>query len=201
MSNLYSHQGSAPAPLPLLRGTQTAFIVLPDGTVRAGAETLTAGELSAAGYSGPITEPEHDPATEALEWVDGEWTVVYHPLAECKAAVKAKITEEFRRRRDAGTTVILGGNPVTVSTTHDAAFELSRAEAKINRTNPAGTIAVVTRSGVRVTLTGVIAPAMLEAIEDHVAACQENESSLYGEVDEAETPAEVAAIDISTGWP
>ena len=107
MSNLYSHQGSAPAPLPLLRGTQTAFIVLPDGTVRAGAETLTAGELSAAGYSGPITEPEHDPATEALEWVDGEWTVVYHPLAECKAAVKAKITEEFRRRRDAGTTVIL----------------------------------------------------------------------------------------------
>jgi hypothetical protein len=136
-----------------------------------------------------------------LKHIGRSYEVEFLPLAERKAVLKEAITEEFRRRRNGGTTASIGGFDVEVSTTHEAAVELDRAIAKITRTNPAGTIPVVTRGKARVTLTAAIATDMLRAIEDHVAACQENENSLYGEVDDAETQAALTAIDIMAGWP
>lgn len=202
MSGLYSYQGGAPAPLPMIPGTTTAIIRLSNGVVRTDGATFTEAELADAGYTGPHTTPSHDPATQhPPSWSVSAWSVADMTVAERKVYLKARITEEFRRRRDGGTTATLGGNDVAVSTTHEAAVELSRAISKINRTNPAGTIPVVTRGKARVTLTGAIATAMLEAIEDHVAACQENENSLYGDVDDAETHEDLNAIDYTTGWP
>ena len=122
-----------------------------------------------------------------LKHVGRSYELEFLPVAERKAVLKEALTEEFHRRRNGGTTASIGGFDVEVSTTHEAAVELDRAIAKITRTNPAGNIPVVTRGKARVTLTAAIATDMLRAIEDHVAACQENENSLCGVVDQSET--------------
>lgn len=201
MGGLYSYQGATPALLPRIPGTSTAVIFV-NGQARTDEATLTSAELTAAGYTGPHTKPSHDPTTQhPAAWNGTAWTVADMTVAERKVYLKTKITETFQARRNAGTTASIGGNDVAVATTHEAAVELARAISKIQRTNPAGTIPVVTRGKARVTLTGAIATTMLEAIEDHVALCQARENALYGLVDDAETHADLNAIDHTTGWP
>lgn len=197
-----------PAPLP------GNLLGLADATLAdLSAQAASDPALDQIGYW-PVTKVRPTPAvghvasssyTRVVDTEQRAVTVTYQtdplPLAERKIALKAAITAEFNRRRDGGTTATLGGTPVVVSTTHDAAVELDRAIAKITRTDPAGTIPVVTRGKARVTLTAAIATAMLQAIEDHVALCQARENALYGLVDAAESHEDLDAIDYTTGWP
>jgi hypothetical protein len=61
---LYSYQGLKPEPLRF----RIRFI---NGSTRTDSSTFTADEISAAGYTGPFTEPSYDAKTEVLDW-DGE---------------------------------------------------------------------------------------------------------------------------------
>ena len=65
---LYSINNARPAPLPFR-------IRLSNGFTRTEPDTFTAEEIADAGYVGPYTEPEYNPATEQLLWVDGEYVI------------------------------------------------------------------------------------------------------------------------------
>ncbi len=65
---LYSHNTSAPAPLP-------HRIRFPDGSTRTDSSTFTPEELELAGYSGPYERPECDPTTETVDWDGTEFAV------------------------------------------------------------------------------------------------------------------------------
>jgi hypothetical protein len=75
MTALYSYLGSMPAPLPFR-------ITLPSGFTRTDPGTFTQDEIAAAGYIGPIVPPGHNPETEYLAWVGGEYRVETLPPAE-----------------------------------------------------------------------------------------------------------------------
>ena len=74
MTILYSHNTARPEPLPFR-------ITLPNGFTRTDPSTFTEDEITAAGFSGPYTEPAYDPATEQLEWIDGAFVVTAKPPA------------------------------------------------------------------------------------------------------------------------
>lgn len=65
---LYSLNGARPAPLPFR-------ITLASGFTRTDPSTFTPEEITAAGYSGPYTEPPYNPTTQALDWIDGAYAV------------------------------------------------------------------------------------------------------------------------------
>lgn len=72
MTLLYSLNNSRPAPLPFR-------IRLPGGATRTDPTSFTDDEITAAGYTGPYSEPPYDPATEQLQWADGAYSVVPLP--------------------------------------------------------------------------------------------------------------------------
>lgn len=72
MTILYSHNNARPAPLPFR-------ITLPNGFTRTDPSTFTEDEITAAGFTGPYTEPDYDSSTEELAWVDGAFVVVAKP--------------------------------------------------------------------------------------------------------------------------
>lgn len=71
---LYSFNGAYPAPLPFR-------ITLPNGFTRTDPLTFTEDEIGAAGFSGPYTETDYDPATQQLDWIDGAFVVIAKPPA------------------------------------------------------------------------------------------------------------------------
>lgn len=74
MTLLYSHNGLRPEPLPFR-------ITLPNGFTRTDPSTFTEDEITAAGFTGPYTEPAYDPITQQLDWVDGAFIIVTKPPA------------------------------------------------------------------------------------------------------------------------
>lgn len=68
---LYSYQGARPAPLP--------FRIHINGSTRTDPSTFTAEEITAAGFTGPYTEPPYNAAIEQLDWVDGEYVTTPIP--------------------------------------------------------------------------------------------------------------------------
>ena len=68
MTLLYSQNGDRPQPLPFR-------ITMPDGFTRTDPSTFTEEEITAAGFSGPYTEPDYDRETEQLNWIDGAFVV------------------------------------------------------------------------------------------------------------------------------
>jgi len=71
---LYSFNGCRPAPLPFR-------ITLPNGFTRTDPSTFTEDEITAAGFTGPYTEPAYDPITQQIDWVNGSFVVVAKPPA------------------------------------------------------------------------------------------------------------------------
>jgi len=69
---LYSFKGQEPKPLP-------HRINLPSGFTRTDSSTFTDLEISEAGFSGPYSLPDHDPVTEQVIWVDGDYEVIERP--------------------------------------------------------------------------------------------------------------------------
>lgn len=65
---LYSLHNQRPEPLPWR-------ITLPSGFTRTDPSTFTDEEIQVAGFTGPFTEPPHDPATQSLDWIDGAYVV------------------------------------------------------------------------------------------------------------------------------
>ena len=68
---LYSLNNQRPAPLP--------FRIHIGGTTRTDPSTFTEAEITAAGFTGPVTEPPYNTATEQLNWVDGAYTITALP--------------------------------------------------------------------------------------------------------------------------
>lgn len=69
MVPFYSLNNERPAPLPFR-------IYMPDGSTRTDPESFSAEEIEAAGFVGPITIPEYDPETQALDWDGDEYVIV-----------------------------------------------------------------------------------------------------------------------------
>lgn len=69
---LYSINNLRPAPLPFR-------IQLANGFTRTDPTTFNAEELASAGYVGPFTEPNYDPATERLLWINGAYVIEQLP--------------------------------------------------------------------------------------------------------------------------
>jgi len=65
---LYSFRNQRPAPLP-------QRIRLSNGFTRYKYQPPTAEEILDAGYVGPYTEPDYNPATEQLLWRDGAYVI------------------------------------------------------------------------------------------------------------------------------
>ena len=68
---LYSLSGARPAPLP--------FRIRVNGTTRTDPSTFATEEITAAGFTGPYTEPAYNTATEQLNWADGAYTITALP--------------------------------------------------------------------------------------------------------------------------
>lgn len=75
---LYSFNGCRPEPLPFR-------ITLPNGFTRTDPSTFTEDEITAAGFTGPHTEPACDPITQQIDWVNGAYAVVTKPPAPPEA--------------------------------------------------------------------------------------------------------------------
>ena len=75
MTLLYSHNNAKPQPLPFR-------IRLPDGSTRTDPSTFTQEEITAAGYTGPYTQPLYDPKTEVLAWNGSDYFVRPHNTQE-----------------------------------------------------------------------------------------------------------------------
>ena len=129
--------------------------------------------------------------------VTRSWSLVDRDLAERKAEMRVEATAKFGLERDKGTTV--GG--ALISTTHAAVLEISQALELINSTDPTGTINVVTRANVLLTLTASNTPAILAAMRAHVKACQEREHAIHTAINDAVDHDDLDDINISTGWP
>jgi hypothetical protein len=129
--------------------------------------------------------------------VTRSWSLVDRDLAERKAEMRVEATAKFGVERDKGTTV--GG--ALISTTHAAVLEISQALELINSTDPTGTINVVTRANVLLTLTASNTPAILTAMRAHVKACQEREHAIHTAINDAVDHDDLDDINISTGWP
>jgi hypothetical protein len=68
---LYSFKGARPTPLP--------FRIHIGGTTRTDPATFTEDEITAAGFTGPYTEPTYDSTTQQLNWADGAYTITALP--------------------------------------------------------------------------------------------------------------------------
>lgn len=78
MSLLYSHHSSRPAPLPFR-------ITLPNGFTRTDPSTFTETEITAAGFTGPYTEPIYDSKIETLDWNGTEYVKRLYNAEELEA--------------------------------------------------------------------------------------------------------------------
>lgn len=72
-------------------------IVLPGGFVRTNPETFTQDELSAVGLTGPYKKPDHDPATQLVEWDAESTAFVVRSIPEKTDDEK---WEEIRNKRN-----------------------------------------------------------------------------------------------------
>ena len=69
---LYSFRGLRPEPLP-------ERIRLANGFTKRDSTTYTEDDIQGAGYTGPYTEPDYDPATQQLLWEDGAYVIEQLP--------------------------------------------------------------------------------------------------------------------------
>ena len=100
---LYSFNGCRPEPLPFR-------ITLPNGFTRTDPSTFTEAEITAAGFTGPYTEPAYDPITQQIDWMNGTYAVVTKPPAPPKPKTAA-----VKRAGTAWLKGLVGGAPVTVA--------------------------------------------------------------------------------------
>lgn len=75
MTLLYSYNSACPAPLPFR-------ITLPNGFTRTDPSTFTEDEITAAGLTGPYTQPSYDSKTEVLDWNGSEYFIRPHNTQE-----------------------------------------------------------------------------------------------------------------------
>ena len=68
MTLLYSHNSAKPQPLPFR-------IRFSDGSTRTDPSTFTQEEITAAGFTGPYTQPSYDSKTEVLDWDGSDYFV------------------------------------------------------------------------------------------------------------------------------
>lgn len=82
---LYTKSGSIPAPIP-------HRIRLADGFTRTDPAQFTAEDIASAGYVEAPPMPEHDPATQRVEWTGDGWAVVDLPVTVSEPVIYANGT-------------------------------------------------------------------------------------------------------------
>lgn len=194
----YSLNGGVPGPLP-------KSYLEANGTNHTALNERTIVQLAALGFVPADPEPAVDSDTHSVAWVVGTgWVTTAHDqatldalLANERANRKADAASQFISHRDGGVSVDLGSGAIALATSHAAEQELSAAAQALG----VDTIKVVTRAGLVISMSAVIATTARDAVRAHIRACQEREAALYEAIEAAADLAVARAVDIASGWP
>lgn len=136
------------------------------------------------------------PSYDGTEWVLG-WTVTDKPIADVKDDLTAAAAAKRYEVEFGGTT--FNGSPLPTDAKTQSALTAAYVKAQAD---PNYTIdSWKSGPGTFSTLDAPTIIALADAIEAHVQACFTREAAIAGEIAAATTLAELAAIDINTGWP
>ncbi|TIW97782.1 DUF4376 domain-containing protein [Mesorhizobium sp.] len=172
---------------------------------------LTEDELVALGFGLKVVDeaPDYDPVTQTRtvapidEWETSETTasvkyvVGERSLEDVRASTLAKLADRRWSAETGG--IIFGGVPV--KTDRESASKLTAAYIKADKDAGYSIPNWKVAEGVFVTLTAATIIATGDAVTAHVQACFDREAALTAEILAAETPADLAAIDLESGWP
>lgn len=126
--------------------------------------------------------------------VDGVWSV--RNLDTAKTALKAQLAALRYEKESAGTTAYsqkIDTSRESQSLIIGIALRAQGAGAK--------TIKFKTKAGRIINATPPQITGIFNAVHDHVQACRTREADLTEAIDNASTPAELEAINITEGWP
>lgn len=142
------------------------------------------------------------PTNKGTHW-EQTWSVAALDAATVAANVitkKSSLKEQATNKREqvetGGTTV--GG--VSVRTDAGSQAKLTGALNFVGR-NPNRTIKWKTATGTFASLNKAAIEAISDGVGEFVAKCFDAEAAHYAAIDVLTTPAQVAAYDVSTGWP
>jgi hypothetical protein len=141
-------------------------------------------------------DAEAGTATAGYTYRDATAGEVALAFSARKVQMLAAVDAAFKAKRSGGTSITVGQATIPVATIHDAVVELTRAKVVMGAE---GSMGVVNRAKIPVTLTPAGADAMLAAIDAHVAACQQTEHDLYVAIAAAENNAALDLVDIDAG--
>ena len=117
-------------------------------------------------------------------------------LEEVKAARKTDATAERYARETGGITI----SGASVDTSREAQGLITGA-ALAATLDPAYTVTWKCAGGVFRTFDAAALLGLAQAVRSHVQACFDREAALHAAIDAATTVEDVAAVDITAGWP
>lgn len=156
----------------------------------------------------PGTRPEETdtrkPVATGLALVNGEvtreWTLQDKPLADAKAAMRAKVSAMTREKQEAGAPTPEG----VCDSDMNSRNKLNGAVLMAMLAEKAGqpfSITWTLADNSNVTLDGAGMIAMASAVGSYVAACHAQGQALKAAIDAAPDHEALDAIDMEAGWP
>ena len=174
----------------------------PDDTVTMRAEGVMVAETYTVELPATPTEDEPEPAPVQIERkrVRMEWALEPKPLAEVKAALRARVTEVTRAKQDGTAPTPFGVVDSDINSRNKLNGAVLMAMLAAQAGQPfALNWTLADNSNVALDGPGMIA--MASAVGSYVAACHANGQALKAAIDEAEDHAALEAIDVEEGWP
>lgn len=173
-------------------------------------DNLAGLDLSAHGFAvvEPTDPPEVEPGEVAerdgIEPVDGVWRWKWSvrpgnadDLAQAKADALNNLRDLRWQKSVGGTTF----NGIPIRTDEGSQAKIDGAVALFDKDPALTTLDFEAQPGVWVTFDKAAMEAIGVAVGRHVQACFSRQRELSGLIDAAETFADLAAVNVETGWP
>lgn len=149
--------------------------------------------------------PEYNPRTQGINgpyWeyttteAIGSFTVDYQPIGYIRLNLKAAVADNRWKRETSGVEVTIQNTTVRVSTAREDRnqFELLRAAGADN-------VSWKFDNNLWLTLTSADIATLADAVNAHVQSAFDWEQSVHVEIDAAQTPEELEAIDVGDPVP
>lgn len=156
----------------------------------------------------PGTRPEETdtrkPVATGLALVNGEvtreWTLQDKPLADAKAAMRAKVSDMTRKKQEAGAPTPEGVCDSDMNSRNKLNGAVLMAMLSAQARQPFA-ITWTMADNSNVSLDGPRMIAMASAVGSYVAACHAQGQALKDAIEAAADHDELDSIDIEAGWP